>query len=240
MAVSKDKAAPYAPGRTVMDVIDRYRDKGLPTPINNEVLARAGVSDSLLARTLQALTVLDLIDEKGMPTVALEKLRLAPEAEYKQHLQEWLNVAYADVLAFVDPATSTETQIRDAFRPYKPPGQQDRMVTLFCTLYAAAGLRTEKEAKPQQQKQPGLSKPKPTPSQHSRPNPVITKRRGGVPPSDFGGLHPMLAALLNDLPQPGQGWTREKRNKVVDMFPTVLDFAFPIVEERDEEGADEE
>lgn len=114
--------------------------------MTGEVLGRAGISESLIPRTLQALLVLDLIDEKGAPTGILEGIRLAPEAEYKQRLSEWLKSAYADVLRYVDPAVDDETKIRDAFRSYNPVGQQPRMISLFQGLIAAAGMGQEKPA----------------------------------------------------------------------------------------------
>lgn len=102
------------------------------------------MAESLIPRTLQALHTLDLIDEQGKPSETLEGIRLAPEAEYKQRLSQWLKGAYADVLAFVDPASDDEIAIRDAFRNYQPVGQQPRMVTLFLGLAAAAGMAAEK------------------------------------------------------------------------------------------------
>ncbi|MBO6693599.1 MAG: DUF5343 domain-containing protein, partial [Parvibaculum sp.] len=91
MAVTKEVSAPYAPSSVIVDLITRNRSRGLPFPLTVESLGRVGVSDSLVSRTLQALVVLDLIDEKGNPTAIFEKIRLAPESEYKQRMQEWLN-----------------------------------------------------------------------------------------------------------------------------------------------------
>src|SRR5690606_12213370 len=118
MAVTTASAAPYCPPSAVLEVINRFRNRGLATPITGEVLGRAGVSESLIPRTMQALQILDLIDEKNMPTPMLEGLRRAPEPEFRTRLVEWLNGAYADVLQFIDPATATETEVRDAFRAY--------------------------------------------------------------------------------------------------------------------------
>jgi hypothetical protein len=144
MPVTSDKPAPYAPSSSIIDLIERYRNRGLPSPVTLDVLLRAGVSQSLVSRTLYGLQVLDLIDEQGAPTKTFEGIRLAPEAEYKQRLSEWLQSAYADVLKFVDPAVDDETKVRDAFRSYQPIGQQSRMVSLFLGLLTAAGMSAEK------------------------------------------------------------------------------------------------
>lgn len=138
MPVTANAPAPYAPTTAIVGLIERHRQKGLPSPVNEDILGRAGISGSLISRTLQALATLDLIDEQGRPTPTMEGLRLTPEAEYKQRLEDWLRSAYADVLAFVDPATEEDVRIHDAFRSYKPAGQRARMVTLFMGLFAAA------------------------------------------------------------------------------------------------------
>src|SRR5437868_3238699 len=73
MPVTADRPAPYATAGAILDFIDRYRNRGVPSPIDGDVLARAGVAHTLIARTLQALHTLDLIDPKtGTPTQTLE------------------------------------------------------------------------------------------------------------------------------------------------------------------------
>src|SRR5277367_1864096 len=91
MAVTKDKPGPYATTSSITDFIDRYRNRGMTAPIDAEVLARAGVSDSLIPRTLQTLYVLELIGEDGKPTETLEALRRSPEPEFKQQMVAWIN-----------------------------------------------------------------------------------------------------------------------------------------------------
>src|SRR5664279_3507287 len=119
MAVTEDKPSQYEPSKTILYVIDRYRNRGLPLPIDVENLERAGVPQSLIPRTLQALKIFDLIDEAGKPTPTFEGIRLAPETEYKKRLEDWLKGAYADVFAFVDPTKDDDIRIRDAFRTYQ-------------------------------------------------------------------------------------------------------------------------
>jgi hypothetical protein len=148
MPITKDKPGSYAPTSAIMGIIERHRRNGLPSPVTEDVLERTGISASLTSRTLQALMTLDLIDDQGRPTPTLEGIRLAPDPEYKERLADWLRAAYADALSFVDPAEDDETKIRDAFRAYKPVGQQPRMVTLFTGLFAAAGVRPEKKRSP--------------------------------------------------------------------------------------------
>jgi hypothetical protein len=235
MPVTRDQPGAYAPPSAILSLVERHRNKGLPNPVDADVLGRAGIPESLINRTLQALQVLDLITETGEPSEVLESIRLAPEAEYKQRLTEWLTSAYADALTFVDPATDDETAIRDAFRSYKPVGQQARMVTLFTGLFTAAGVM------PERQKQP---------KQPSRKGPIVIQAaqrlaaRGATPKTRLAvagaiavgevlqsGLPPALAGLMTSLPSEDAGWTQAQRDKFYNAFGVMLDFCFPIIAE---------
>ncbi|RTL74115.1 MAG: hypothetical protein EKK36_11455 [Bradyrhizobiaceae bacterium] len=227
MPVTAEKPAPYAPPTAVLDLIDRYRNRGMQTPMTGEVLGRAGVSESLIPRTFQALQTLDLIDETGKPTPTFEAIRLAPEGEYKKRLEEWLKGAYADVFGFVDPSVDDDTRIRDAFRTYQPVGQQGRMVTLFQGLCAAAGLAPDKALQPR----PATSN-RPAASAVKRPIKILPKPPAKPTPSASSamGLPAALTGLLASLPRDGGGWTQDKREKFMTTFGAVLDFCYPIVE----------
>lgn len=226
MSVTRDQPAPYAPASAIMGLIERHRNKGLPAPIDSDVLGRAGISASLIPRTLQALQTLDLIDEEGRPTKILEDIRLAPEAEYTKRLADWLNSAYADALAFVDPSKDGEVQVRDAFRSYKPVGQQSRMVTLFMGLFTSAGIMPDKGKQPPKKVRPPPSAPK-----VARPPTPVLKQAGDEPSRSapaIGAFPPAIAGLLASLPPTGSTWTRLERDRFVVTFGAVLDFCFPI------------
>lgn len=222
--------APYTSGQAVLTIIQRFRDKGLTTPITADVLVRAGVSDSLVPRTLPALILLELIDETGMPTPTFQKIRVARHDEYQACLAEWLRSVYAEVFQFVDPGTDDVVRIRDAFRTYTPHGQQDRMVSLFLALCAEAGLATETkkaESKPAARKPavPRASVPRQTKAARVRTPP---------PPPLLGGLNalefpPVLAGMLQSIPTNGKGWTQEERDRFMATFSAVLDFSVPVI-----------
>ena len=231
MVVTSDKPTPYAPASAIVELIERHRKRGLPSPVDAEVLGRAGISESLIPRTLKALQTLDLIDENGKPTEIFEGIRLASEAEYKERLAEWLNTAYTDVISFVDPATDDETAIRDAFRSYNPVAQQPRMVSLFVGLYAAAGIGSEKQAQPRQRTRSQAPRKPATKKQAPRKNPLT----GGS-----SGLPQALVGLLSNLPSEGRGWTQDQRDKFLNTFGVVLDFCFQIKENEAVEADSEE
>lgn len=230
MAVTADKAAPYAPPSTMLEIIKRHRDRGLPMPVNKETLVRGGVAESIVPRVLQALQTLDLIDDAGQPTPTFEGIRKAPEAEYKNRMAEWLNAAYADALQFVDPAIADETQVRDAFRNYVPTGQQARMVSLFIQLYAAAGVGPERQApqpRPRTRAAARSNTSKPMSRPGSRSSAGLRSPSHVLPAANPHVPEP-LTGLLVRLPSE-RGWTQSDRDKFLNTFGTVLDFCFPIV-----------
>ena len=228
MPVTQDGPAPYAPPKAILDLVQRHRNKGLPSPVDTDVLARAGIPDSLIPRTLQSLKILDLLAEDGSPSEVLERIRLAPEAEYQQRLAEWLSAAYSDALTYVDPAADDEVAIRDAFRKYVPTGQQSRMVTLFMGLFTAAGVMPVRERSPAKVVARRLAPRSILPARERKATPEGTKTQS---PSTITmqGLPPALAGLLADLPQNGSGWTAEKREGFKATFSVVLDYCFPII-----------
>src|SRR5205823_3363705 len=138
---------------------------------------RASITtDSLAPRTLQTLKLLNLIDDDGHPTDEFVELRKVPSDQYKERLASLLRVAYADLLAHVDPTKDEYERIREGFRVYNPPGLRDRMVTLFLGLSEYAGLISEDRAKEltgrrSSKPRPARPKPQPKPSSNGSETP---------------------------------------------------------------------
>jgi hypothetical protein len=234
MPVTTDQPAPYAPASAILELIERHRNKGLPSVVDADVLQRAGISDSLVPRTLQALKILDLLDSEGRPTQVFEGIRLAPTAEYQQRLIEWLNAAYADALAFVDPATDDEVAFRDAFRKYTPTGQQSRMVSLFMGLFSAAGVLPTRPKAPTQRStsgSPSSRVPKARVVSRQINKPIVSAERTSLDRTQHAGisnLPPAIAGLLATLPTNTGIWTKERRDSFLATFGAVLDYTFQI------------
>lgn len=232
MPVRSGETAPYAPPATILQLIETFRERGLATPFTAEVLARAGITESLIPRTLATLEGLDLIDQRGTPTDALESLRRAPQAEYRDALAAVVRGVYAEVLQFADPSKDDAGRISDAFRSFNPPGQRRRMVTLFVGLCDAAGLiPDDAPAKPGAQRTTqATSRAKKTAkgsSGVSRSSKPSTDKKPSR--KDFGGMiPPAIAGLLESLPPEGEGWTKGERDKFIATFTAVLDFVVPI------------
>ena len=141
MPIEPDGPAPYAPPSTVLATIGWHRDRGLPTPITSEVIARVVDSESLAPRIVKTLRLFGLTDDAGNPTPQFEELAKAPtDNEFKQRLGAIVQYAYADVLQYINPETATLEQIEGQFRRYTPRGQRERMVVLFRNLCVYTGI----------------------------------------------------------------------------------------------------
>lgn len=243
MPVTANKPAPYATAGSILDLVNRYRSRGLPAPVDADVLGRVGIAQTLIARTLQALHALDLVDAKtGAPTATFEALRLAPEDEFQKRLAEWLKGAYADVFSVVDPMKDGDARIRDAFRTYQPVGQQERMKLLFQGLCTAAGLMAPKAPKAASLNATA-SAPQPRAAAKRAASPRVNdaSRRSTGNNTEQRPVPQPLMGLLSSLPPEGEGWTSDRRDKFLVAFETLLDFCVPIVpyaaSESDEEAA---
>jgi hypothetical protein len=223
MTIVADGQAPYAPPAAVLSIIQGYRDRGLQTPFTLDVLARAGVSESLGPRTLKALKLLDLVDADGEPTAALNGLAKAPQAEFTERLATILHDVYQDVFKFVNLNEDDYQRVRDAFRHYTPRGQQDRMVTLFLHLCHEAGLvdqilkppRNDKPSKPAsnpaRNQKPRKKAKTPAPSQDAPSTPKV-EAEFTPSPAPSSGQHPLIRGLIQSLPESGSEWPQRARN----------------------------
>ena len=149
------------PAGSVTAFIERYRDRRLPAPIDADTLVRAGVTTKSLApRTVHALKLLDLIDDKDQPTADLVALERVPSDQFKERFADILRTAYADVLKIADPAINDYERIRDQFQLYSPPSLRDRMATLFLGLAEYAEMIPEGRAKELTGRRPSTGKPR--------------------------------------------------------------------------------
>ncbi|MGA3057879.1 MAG: DUF5343 domain-containing protein [Candidatus Limnocylindrales bacterium] len=139
--------APYAPPSAVLGVIRHYRKMDVPEKVTLTNLRQVGVTETLAPRTLAALRFLGLADEDGVTTDRFRAIRFAKDNEYQQTLVDILNESYHEVFAHVDLATAGDRELGNAFIPYSPGGQRERMITLFLALCQEAGMTLAVPAK---------------------------------------------------------------------------------------------
>jgi hypothetical protein len=219
MAIQPEGTAPYAPPATVIEFVNAYRERTIPTPITGAVLERVGVNASLVPRVTQTLRLLDLLTEENHPTPQLEDLRKAPGSEFQERFAGLLRAAYADIFQYVDPSSDPLEKVTDQFRHYEPRGQIKRMVTLFLTLCEFAGILPEGSV--QKRRTSGSSQSPATPRTRkpqsaapAKPVKPAEPRRDQLPPS-YNPLaqvqpHPLLAGMLSALPPIPADWPRSK------------------------------
>jgi len=236
-ALQPGSSAPYTTAVSVTTVMDAYRDRGLGVPVTAEVIARAGVSETIATRTLNSLKALGLVGEDGNPTSQFDDLhKIRDDAEYRLRLQEWLRGVYADVLQYADPSADGAAKVAGAFRGYEPAGQRPGMAALLIGLWRYAGLPTPDPAPAtsERRKQP----PRPSAqsskkSSRSGKSNEIDRSRGGAT-----SLPPALVGLLQELPNPTKGWTEDRRDQFIEMFKVVLNYAIPIRPDEEQEEDD--
>lgn len=233
MPLEPGDKAPYTTVSALLTTLRWFRDKsGARNKIDADVLARAGVPDSLTSRTLRSLISLDLIDESGIPSGQwLEMASIRGEDEYVARFGEWLKDTYRELLSFADPSTDTYARVLQGFRGYEPSGQRQNMVALFLGLWKYAELPVSDDIVTQQAgrdtatrstapKTRTLQKKPRDSTRSSETRKLSTYTPAGIPPS--------VAGLLQDLPTQGSTWTTKERATWLVTFQVILDYAFPV------------
>jgi hypothetical protein len=231
-ALQPGGAAPYTTAVSVTTLMDAYRDRGLGTPITPAVVTRAGVSETVAARTLNSLKTLGLVDENGSPTEQFDSLRqVRDDDEYHARLQEWVRGVYADVLQYTDPSKDSAAKIAGAFRTYEPGGQRPQMAALLIGLWRYAGLPVaEATTTPSERRTPRPPKQRHTPSSETgrtQRNPSRQEERDHSVQGGTNAIAPALLGLLREVPREG-GWSQERRDAFLETFRVVLNFTVPI------------
>ncbi len=225
---TESPVAPYAPAKSVLSVIERYRDRGLPAPLTADALATVGVARTMAGWAHSGLRFLGLIDGEGNRLEPFERLKRATTDEYPTILAEIVRNAYLPVFNIVDPAKDNEIKVADAFRQYEPAAQRERMVALFYALCEVANIVPPRvrravtqvdSAQPRPQRNVKLKTPLTAPLP---PEPTIT--------DDLR----VITALIQQLPK-DRNWSKARREKWVATMSAAVDLIVEVAKDQKEE-----
>lgn len=108
------RTPPYVSYKSFQTLLDDFKTTGVPPRIDRSVLTR--FSGGLASQLLGALRTLGLMDEKHVPTPALENLAMAyGTADYPAQLRTVLERSYP-FLHSVDLTTATPSMFAEAFK----------------------------------------------------------------------------------------------------------------------------
>lgn len=240
MVQAPNFTGPYAPARNVLDVVHRMRDRGLPETVDLTTLGTIGIPEGNQARTLAALKFLGLVNEDNTRSELFTRLGRASTDEYPQLMAEILRDAYAPVFEIVEPGENTETQVFDAFRRYEPASQRQRMVTLFMTLCAEAGIVSQDAI---QTRKPSAQPRRNTPRAGRTPKSATTAKTRVNTNEDGPDLR-AIHGWIDQLPPEGW-WTAAKRDRWLNALTAAVDYAIEVRDQAplvatEEEGDEEE
>lgn len=253
------KYAPYSRLEPIRKVLERIRNRGLPSPITSATLEELGIAVGNAYQVLQTLKFLDLIDEDGNLTVPYEQLRQASTQEYPSVLADIIRKAYHHIFTIIDPATDDATQINDAFRKYDPPGQRDRMTWLFLGLCRMAGIvpddgkvrrraptKSRQQVARQKPQQPNKNLQPPLPEMEI-PEDISDKDEMPPPPKeelpkeepplndDEADYRLMFDLMRRKLPKGERKWSRARRDQWMLAMGANIDMVVEIIEATREE-----
>jgi len=227
----EENFSPYAPVSAVLDVIKRYRERGMPDPITDEILTQVGIPTTMAGLTLRALLFLGLIDEGGNHTESFDLVRRALTEEYPKVLGEIIRKAYLPIFTIVDPAQDSDTAIVDAFRRYDPANQRQKMVRLFIGLCQEAKIiaRTTKRLnipnKSESSKQKRTEKNNFSEKEDNQDSGELVIKK-----NDKGVDYRLISAVIQHLPQEGE-WTPEERKRWIEAMTASVDLIVRIKED---------
>lgn len=239
---SQPKTTPiYVSYLTFTNLLDWLRDLGtLPSQFDRSFWGHK-FSGSGGGQLMAGLRFLGLL--KGdEPTERLEQIALASDDERRQLLIDLLNDAYGHDFIASLPRT-TPKLVNDRLSDL---GTTDtthaKARSFFVNAAKAVGLSMPPQVAKQARNRPTVSRKTPNRKRTSDTTietktlekPDLKKHDDveGLPP----GLHQALIPLLRDLAKDGPAWDERGRNRWKRTWDQTLVYAYPTVEEEDEEG----
>ena len=223
-----DNFMPYAPSSSVIQVIKRYHERGLPEPLTVDVLQQVGIPASMFSPTFRSLLFLGLVDQAGMKTAKFENIRRSSSDDYPDILAAIIREAYADIFTIADPKEDELTAISDAFRRYDPANQRDKMVRLFIGLCEEAEIVQQGTHQTKPTRRPRASSLQPKPQR--TPTPPVTETVVSSSEETLDLDYRLVSSIVQQLPKNGY-WSAEKRGKWLAAMTSAIDLLIDVQDE---------
>lgn len=140
--VKKAWSPPYVPFRTLLNLIEKMENEGVPNQIDKSFLSNlSGGTQSHLWASMRAL---DLMDEKQAPTGVMRSLVTAGDAR-PTHFKELLTAKMPWAVAL--GTTATHKELVDAFGEHSPNlsgATRDKAVSFYLAAAAYSGVPLSK------------------------------------------------------------------------------------------------
>jgi hypothetical protein len=238
------KTLPYASTPHVMQLIQRYRSKGLPKPLSKADVEAMNIPSSSAFRALQTLKWLGLIDDGGYPTERFDQLKRASDSEFGPLFSGIVKEAYSGIFQYIDPDEADADAIESAFRKYDPVSERNRMINLFLGLCVEAGLvseekrpKTKASRTPRSAAQPRRPTERKTEEKvnygavrEERPLTREEPLRRNSNIDDIPDHYRLLVELLRRLPQ-NQEWSSAQRRKWLGAISAAVDVVVGVIDE---------
>jgi hypothetical protein len=228
---------PYIAFRTLMNLIQRLRDEGLPPQLDRSFLTG---SEGGKTQLLNALRAFELIGSNGEVLPKLEALVKAEPSERKRLIRGIFEERYPEPIR-LGGINATQMQLEDAFRTYGVTGDTLRKAVAFFLKGAEyTGIPVSQHFRTPQVRRPGGTT-------RTRRQPPPGQQNNDTPPTQHTTSRMMtvsvptaLAGVLMKLPPNGPPWTEERREDFKRTFGMLLDFEYPVEGEYSEPDDEDE
>lgn len=209
--------APYGPPATTLMIIRHFRQRDVPAKLTLTQLTQLGVGDGLLNRIWSSLRFLRLIEEDGTTTDVFRSLRQANDEQYEEVFRGIIEAAYSDIFDVVgNVGTATDAQLRNAFHPYSPGGQHNRMITFFLGMCREAGIEVIAQSRQSSIRGNGRTIERPR-SKPSVPRPVKRSER------HLGQRDAALVTWFETRPAVEDAWPTADRDRWILTLRAIID-----------------
>jgi len=238
---------PYFAFKTLTNVMDDMKERGVPNRIDRTFLV--GMSGAGQTQFIAGLKSLGLIDSAGTVQERFTKMVEGDLADRRRILAEVLQERYPEAVE-LGKTNATTGQLVEVFREYGVTGDTARKAIAFylnAARYAGDVPLSPMFQTPKVSAGAGGTRKRRKAAEVVKeiaPDALGQRERTNAS-GTFGPFHQVVAGVLGEFPAYPNGWTKARRDEVMNMFEMAVDFTIPVkteeeIEEEEREAAEEE